>query len=301
MSAPEDPEGTDSGDAVAPNEPAAPEPVESPVAEPHVGLARCSVHEHAVSAGTCEHCGSFGCKDCLGELGGRMICRACVVEGRVTVGLTPWDERAQRGFLPALWATLKAVTLTPSAFFSGLGPSHFMGAAIGFAVLCGTPGQIAAVIYNNLGNVLLFDAIGVDLNQAYQNDAISQMFRPGGPAQIALGVVMAPVGVLMNAMIYGLLGHLGLMIVGGATKKLEASLKVACYAAGLNFWMVIPLPYLNAMVVGIWWLVVLAIGLTKMHGTSGAKAAFAVLWFPCLCLCLVGGFGAIAALVASQL
>jgi hypothetical protein len=278
-------------------------PVSPPPAEPGPAIedAKCSTHEHIAAVGTCEHCGSFSCADCLGELGGRMICRACVVEGRVEVGLSPWDERATRGMFAAWWETLKQVTLKPGEFFSNLAPSHFMGAAIGFAILAGTPGQIAAVITSNLGNALLFDALGLDLNSAYGNDPISEMFRPGGPANIVIGVVMAPIGVLMNAMIYGLLGHLGLMIVGGANKKMEASLKVACYAAAINFWMIIPLPYLIQMVVGIWWMVVLAIGLMKMHNTSGVKAAFAVLWFPCLCGCLIGGVAGIAGLAATTL
>ena len=213
------------------SEPPATAPADAPPPpppEPSLDGAKCTVHAHAPAVGTCEHCGTFACADCLGDLGGRMICRACVVEGRVEVGLTPWDERARLGFGAAFWATLKQISLSPGTFFSNLAPSHFMGAAIGFAVLAGTPGQIGAVIYNNLGNVLLFEAIGLDLDQAYNNDPVSQFFRPGGAGQIVLGIVMAPIGVLMNAMIYGLLGHLGLMIVGGASKKLEASLKVAC-------------------------------------------------------------------------
>lgn len=308
MSEEEDPKGAEGGDAAqdsppeeAPPEAPAAESQEPPQGEPSLDGAKCAVHPFGAAVGTCEHCGSFSCADCLGELGGRMICRTCVVEGRVQVGLSPWDERATLGLLAAAWATLKAISLRPGEFFSNLAPSHFMGAAIGFAVLVGTPGQIGAVIYNNLGNVLLFEAIGLDMNQAYGNDPISEMFRPGGAAQIILGVVMAPLGVLMNAMLYGLLGHVGLMIVGGTTKKLEASLKVACYASALNFWMIIPLPYINALVVGIWWMVVLGIGLMKMHGTTGAKAAFAVLWFPCTCLCLIGGIAAVVAVIATTL
>ena len=310
---PQSPDGTEEGEAADEASPVDP-PVGAPAAsgsghtadepsgvgDPDLRYSACSQHEHVPAVGTCEHCGSFACGECLGDLGGRLICRACVVDGRVEVGLSPWDERKKLGLFAAWWATVKAVTLTPSDFFSRLAPSQFMGAAIGFALLAATPGQIANVIYNNLGNVLLFETLGVDLGQASGGDPFSQMLAPGSPVMIVLQVVMAPLTVIMNAMIYGLLAHLGLMIVGGTTKKLEASLKVACYAAAINFWMIFPVPYINAVVVGIWSMVVLAIGLMKMHNTTGAKAAFAVLWIPCLCGCAVGGIAAIAALAATQ-
>lgn len=289
----ESPQEPGADDAAGPATDPAPEP-ESPVgepaaaAEPEVGEAHCSTHQHVPAVGTCEHCGSFSCADCLGDLGGRMICRTCVVEGRVKIGLTPWDERAKLGLPAAAWQTVKEVSLTPGAFFANLSPTHFLGAAIGFAVLVGSIGGIANVFTQQLGNVLLFEAFGLDPNALGGDSPFGSAFSTGGVGAILIGIVSAPLGVLIGAMVLGLTSHLGLMMIGGATQKLEATLKVVFYAYAINFWLIVPIPYVNAIVVGLWVYVVTAIGLMHVHQTSGLKATFAVLWFMCTCLCLVG-------------
>ena len=91
----------------------------------------CAIHEGVASVGTCSHCGNFGCGECLGTMGGAVVCRTCVISGQVNPGLTPWDRRDELGFMTAVWNTIKGVTFGPTQFFEQMGPTGKIGPAIG--------------------------------------------------------------------------------------------------------------------------------------------------------------------------
>lgn len=98
-----------------------------------------------------------------------------------------------------------------------------------------------------------------------------------------------PVVVLVIAMIMSGLFHLFLMLVGGANRPFETTLRVYAYTAGTTaiFYIV---PFCGGFISLIWSLVVWIIGISRAHETSAGKAAAAVLlpFFIC-CLCVLGG------------
>ena len=58
--------------------------------------------------------------------------------------------------------------------------------------------------------------------------------------------------------------HLMLLIVGGGRHGYETTFRVVSYTRGSLFWCIlIPIPYLNLMIMGIWSLVILIIGLSR--------------------------------------
>ena len=252
----------------------------------------CAIHPMAPAAGTCAHCGSFGCGDCLGRLEGSLVCRTCVQEGRVQVGLSPFDRRDELGFLPSLWSTLIAVCVRPGEFFEGLAPTGGLGSAFLFLLLVSIPAYILNSLYNLLMRMVLAPPLEPIVRQVY--DPISpeladQLVASLQPSvlDLVLGILLGPVIILVFAVVAGLVLHLGLLLVGGARRGLEATLKVSLYASGVVFWLVIP------VLGGLCWLwlpVILGFGLARLHGVPGWKAAVAVLWGPCLaCCCTIGG------------
>ena len=271
-------------------------------ADPTAGTV-CATHPIAPAVGTCSHCGNFGCGSCLGRLEGKLVCRTCVEQGRVQVGLSPFDRREELGLLRAFWQTLVGVCVRPGEFFEDLAPTGRLGGAFLFLLLACLPGYILNSIYNYVSRFALaptLEPIVRDVYDPISPELADQLVASLQPSllDLAFGIVLGPVMLFVFALVAGLLMHLGLMIVGGAARPLEASLKVALYGHGVVFWLVIP------MIGGLCWLwapVVLAFGLTRIHPTQGWKAAFAVLWAPALaCCCSVAGVVGLVFLIGAS-
>jgi hypothetical protein len=73
-------------------------------------------------------------------------------------------------------------------------------------------------------------------------------------------------------------------MVRGSKNGFEATFRVMAYAYGSNIFMAVP--FCGGFIAALWNIVVVIIGLKEAHGTSGGKAAFAVL-FPVLLCCAV--------------
>lgn len=270
-------------------------PSESAFPPPTSSEPMCAVHPDRPSRGTCDHCGAFSCEDCLGVLGGRYICRTCVEEGRVQTGLTPWDRRDELGLAAAFWQTVTAVSSRPVQFFKELRAEGDLGSALLFLALVSIPAGIGNTIFSAVTNAGLQTFLGAQSQQT-GIPWVDFMQEPS-LALSAFQVLTAPIWAIIGALIGGLLAHLGLMLVGGATRSLEATLKVYAYGYAVMFWAVIPGAQL---VTAIWVLVMYGIGIAQTHRTSGWKAAFAVLWLTVLCCAFVAVAVGIGVFVAAS-
>lgn len=271
---------------------------------PPVAGTFCAAHPHAPAAGTCAHCGTFGCGECLGRMEGRLVCRTCVETGRVQVGLSPMDRREELGLSRAFWQTLVAVCVRPGEFFEELAPTGRLGTGFLFLLLVSLPAYTLSSIYNYLSNHVLAPTLEPFVRQIYDPispDLSDQLVASLQPSllDVALGIVLGPPFLIIIAILTGLIMHLGLLMVGGAGRGLEASLKVSLYGHGVVFGLVIPI------VGGLCWLwapVVLGFGLARIHGVPGWKAAFGVLWAPALaCCCSVAGLVGLVALIGASI
>ncbi len=179
-----------------------------------------------------------------------------------------WEQREQLGFFKALLETIRAVLLEPSATFAGMRPLGGLGSPLGFAVIVGTLGALANVLYQ-----FAWTALGLPSGEQEAAFA-SAMF--GSVLVIAIVVVLLPVLIAAGMFISAGLIHLSLMIVGGARKPFESTFRVVCYAGGATAILQL-LPIFGAWIASIWTLVAEIIGLSEVHGISKGKAAFAVL------------------------
>jgi hypothetical protein len=110
----------------------------------------------------------------------------------------------------------------------------------------------------------------------------------GGLVQaIGLNLVLGPPIWILVIMVFGVIQHGLLTLVGGAKYDLETSLKACFYAGGLRFWEIIPLANWISLP---WVLTAQSIGLAKVHETDGWKGAVAG-WGPAFgCCCCMFGF-----------
>jgi hypothetical protein len=200
----------------------------------------------------------------------------------------PWDV-GPRNF-STWWETTKLCMMQPSYAYSimwqggGLGqPMAF--AAVGLAL--GTFGQM--LWYVPLMAIITLAGAqnggdGGEVAAIAGAQVVGQLV--GGIFGVALG---ATVGLLIGAGII----HVCLMMVGGANRPYETSLRVLGFAQGSTAWLnVIPC---GAVAAFIWVLIQEVIGLAKAHETTQTKALLAIILPMVVCL---GGILVVVAIIA---
>lgn len=193
-------------------------------------------------------------------------------------GGTPWDRRAQIGFLNALIETTKEVLTQPAAFFRGMSVTGGIGGPLLYAVIVGLVGLIASAIYSSVFRGVLSDSIarmggGTDL-------ARLAPFLQGG--SLVATVLLGPVIIAMRVFIGSGLIHLALLAMGAAQRGYEATFRVTAYSHAPSIFSIIPV--CGGLVEAVYTLVLLIIGVSESHAISRGKAAVAVL-VPGLVLC----------------
>ncbi|MEO8439624.1 MAG: YIP1 family protein [Spartobacteria bacterium] len=188
----------------------------------------------------------------------------------------PWDRRGELGFVTAFFETLKLVLLKPTAAFSAMKPEGGLGEPLIYAVIGGSVGWLCYFIFS-----LFLSSFGMMGGR----DGIGGMigFGIGGVFALVLFPIFLVIGLFIGAGIV----HLCLMLVGGAKRSYETTLRVLCYSVGSTYPLMI-VPVCGGAIAGIWCLVVECIGLARAHETTTSKAALAV--FLPVIICCGGGF-----------
>lgn len=247
--------------------------------------AQCAVHPDRDSVGTCEHCGAFSCEDCLGRLDGRLICRACVDQGRIQGGAPPWERREELGAVNAAWMTLKEVTFHPIEFFEKLEPEGPLGPPVILLLMVNLLTGLVGGIQNFfLGPLIQEFMENLTGGAAAQPDIpwLNAMQSPW--FSLVYSVTVGPFMSLAVWFLVALLAHLGLTVVGGARHSINATIRVYLYGAVVLAWAAIPvLGLILGIPLGLYLWALFAIGLTWVHRTSWPKGTFAALWWLLLC------------------
>lgn len=202
-------------------------------------------------------------------------------------GGTPWEQRDQLGFATAFLETTKGVLSAPAEFFRNMPTSGGMGSPLFYGVLTGFIGLLANSVYRLVMHLISGGATAITGDTPAEK--AMAMFQGGFGIgqfllQVFLGPLLLPVALFITAGIY----HLVLMLLGGANKDYEATLRVCCYSQATALFQIVP--FCGAFVTIVWNLVCNAIGLSEAHGISRGKGAAAVLLPLVLCCCCVAVF-----------
>ncbi len=212
---------------------------------------------------------------------------------------TPWERREQLGFPTAFIETTKGVLSAPVEFFRNMATSGGIGAPLFYGVLTGYIGLLANSVYrlvmhliSGSATVVTGDSPAERAMAAFQGGFGFGQFL----LQALLGPLLLPIGLFIGAGIY----HLVLMLLGGANKDYEATLRVCCYSQATALFQIVP--FCGPFVTIVWNLVVNVVGLSEAHGISRGKAAAAVLIpivLACCCCGLAFGllFGGLAGMM----
>lgn len=205
----------------------------------------------------------------------------------------PWETKGQS--FGTWMETAKMCMTQPTYAFSvmhqygGLG-SGMMYCGIGLAL--GVAGQmlwylpfliVMAVVAGNQGGGDVAAMVGMQVVMQFVSGAMT----------IVLGATVI-------LLIWAAIGHVCLMIVGGARQGFETTFRIIGYAQGSTAWLNV-IPLVGGLVAFVWLIVLLIIGYARGHEIDTGKAALAV-FLPLIACCVaVGGlFALIMALGAAS-
>jgi hypothetical protein len=213
---------------------------------------------------------------------------------------TPWEDRGRIGFLSALVETTQKVLLSPSSFFASMPVTGGIGGPLLYGVLVGTLGVVVAALYREIFQVLAGSTFatlggGSELRRVMP-------FVAGGVG-LVLQIVIAPIAVTVGLFVVSAIVHLFLLLLGGARRGFEATVRVMCYSEAAGVVNIIPL--CGNLIAAVYFLVLAIIGLSAAHGIGKGTAAAAVLLpLVVLCCCCAGGllvaFGSLAGVLGQM-
>ena len=182
-----------------------------------------------------------------------------------------WEQRAQLGFFPAIWQTIKGVLLDPSRTFETMKRTGGLGAPLGYSMLLGCAGGYAGLLYNLIFRIDGKTFLPPELRN--QPGPFSAGYQTGFVIGWAVGL---PLVMVLVAFICSGAWHLSLMICSGARQPFETTFRTACYAMASGSALAI-IPMCGSTIGLIWALVALCIGLAKTHEIDTGRAVGAVL------------------------
>jgi hypothetical protein len=192
----------------------------------------------------------------------------------------PWDERDRIGILSALVETTREVLARPGAFFRAMPVTGGIGSPLLYAVIVGWIGLVASAFYQAIFRSVVGSGLGAFGSERPEIVALLGWVEgwAGFVAQAVFGGVFVVIGVFIAA---GIL-HVVLLVLGGARRDFEATVRVVSFAQATSILFVVP--FCGQAVAGLWTLVLYVLGLAEAHQIGHGKAAAAVL-LPILVLC----------------
>ncbi|HSJ10450.1 MAG TPA: Yip1 family protein [Longimicrobiales bacterium] len=176
----------------------------------------------------------------------------------------PWPPAESESIATAFADTWRGAALEPAAFFRAM-PRE---AGIGPALLYYLPLGIAVA-----GATLFWTLVG---GGALGGGLLDGFGGPGAPESNPLvDFLMSPLILLLSIFLSAGVSHLMLKMLGGANRPVGTTVRVFAYAYSPQILGVIP--WVGQLVGGLWMVVIAIIGLREAHGTSGMRAAIAIL------------------------
>jgi hypothetical protein len=203
---------------------------------------------------------------------------------------TAWDQRSRIGFFNALVETTKQVLTQPGAFFRSMPVTGGVGSPLLYAVVIGWVGLVAASLYQAIFYSVVGSRWAAFAEERPEIAALLAFVQGWGGfvAQVVFGGVFVAISVFVAA---GIL-HLMLLLLGGARRDFEATLRVVAFSQATG--VVLLLPFCGQIVggaSGLWTLVLYILGLAEAHQIGHGKAAAAALLPLLLCCCCAALLG----------
>lgn len=187
-----------------------------------------------------------------------------------------WEDRARVGFFDALFRSWKDSIVDGKNFFKRLQPTGYLGSALLYALIILIIGSLSQYLWN-VGWNAMFGSL--PFRNIAGQEAFGKFFTTGFAL---IGIILLPAIIVAYLFIHAGITHLLLLVIGGANKGIETTLKAICYAQSPMIFQIVP--FCGGLVASVWAIVLEIIGLREVHKTTTGKAAFAIL-FPKIFCC----------------
>lgn len=197
-----------------------------------------------------------------------------------------WERRGTLGFVNGLVEATKGFIVAPGATFDETRRSGDLASPLLFAMLLATVAGIIGQIW-----AMFIGTSMLSMMPPEMREGMGVLMASSGFSLIVM-IFVIPVVTVIGAFIIGAILHLMLLLVGGVESSgagFEGTLRVVCYGNVGQLGNLVPV--IGGLIACVWTVVLLVIGLTRLHGTSEGKAIAAVL-LPVL-VCCVCGFAAL--------
>jgi len=202
----------------------------------------------------------------------------------------PWERRAELGFLNAFIETIKLFATNPAEAWRRTKEKGDYAEPLVFAILVSWIGIAISSVWSGL-----FGQAWTTLLPPEMKEKLGSAFATNAGA-ILIQVGIAPVLVLIGLFVGAAIYHVSFMIVGAtkdSTAGFEGTFRAVSYASVSNLANVIP--FVGGLAAVVWNLVLVVMGVVRLHRTTQGKAIAGVL-IPLL-LCCVCGVVAVVALI----
>ena len=194
-----------------------------------------------------------------------------------------WERRPQVKLFPAFFMTIRDVLFEPHLTFPRMPVDGRLM----------RPTTFVLMMQLTVGLICTIMSVMLQLPSLTQTFSRTEEFR-NLSLPIGLMIVLIPLGYILSVAIalgfnFVIVGihHLVLMLLGGANKGYDATYKVICYSYAAQVFNLI----FCSPAALVFYFIATIIGLSKVHGTEGWKAAVAML--APLILCCIVIFGAV--------
>jgi hypothetical protein len=218
--------------------------------------------------------------------------------GSAAVPPLPWEDRERIGFFPALFETVKLFVTSPTEAYARARERGDYMAPLLYAVLIGWVMGIIGQLWS-----LLFQGAWMSMMPADFRDQMGAMgMGASNAAGFVLGLILTPLIIVIVLFVWSGIVHLFLMMLGGhqqSASGYEGTFRTVAYAQTASLAQIIPV--FGGLIAFVWSIVLVVIGLVRMHRTSQGKAVGAVLLPIALCCVCIGVvmFFAIGAIMAA--
>ena len=207
----------------------------------------------------------------------------------------PWEAKGQN--FNTWMETAKLCLLSPERAYSAMRLDGGLGQPMlycGVGLLFGVVGQMIWYL-PMLVLMSLFAGAG---GQGGGGGEMAAMLGVQVVMQIVSGAFTVVAGATIGLIIAAAIGHVCLMIVGGARQPYETTLRVIGYAHGSTAWLNV-IPFVGGLVALVWMIILEVIGFSRAHDIPGGKAVLAVLLPFIACCVLFGGIILVAVLAGA--
>lgn len=245
----------------------------------------CEVCVSNPATRACPACHRLVCETCIRpHPTSGVVCALCAGE----VGVD-FDTVTSATFFTKFFPAIAQIALHPGDFFSRMSVPGRLWPAVIFGLIVAFPGgvmeQVTSLFFQgNLVNLM------AEFNINLPED-VAGSFQTGMQVGSVVGaIVFLPVALLAGVFINGAITHLMLMILGGANAKIEDTIRVVGYGNVSALAKLVP--GLGTLISYVWNIVVVSIGLSRVHRIPGWKAVTAILAPQVFCCCVAAALAA---------